>query len=1468
MRLSSVFSLGSRDGATRAHRIRHRVAASAAILLTAVMVVLSVPTTANATAFPGAPSNPPGHTTTQAVLNIKVGGTRNDTGQQSIDPLAGVTLSAYRGSNSTAEATCISGDDGFCSLVVSPDSGGTVYTIKQGASVAGSDAALHYYTNPSLSTSLSTTGFASTSYSFTTPRISQNRVYTSGTNGFMTDGGADVRASGGIWQNSYDNPKVPAVCGLSTAILVDLSSSVAVGTYLADLKNASKAIIDALAGTPSNVALYSFGTSASLRQASLATSSEDNVKTLKKAVDDLAIVGSQYTNWDAGLYQMAGKGYDQVLVITDGNPTAFGSQTPSSVRTRFIEIEQAVASANLLKSEGTRIVAVGVGDGVSGPGDNLRAITGPDKGSDYFQTSTYSEATKTLKAVALAGCTGTVTVVKNVVPYTSPAGSITGAAPVAGWAFTHSTDAQGTATPTPANEKTDATGSINYAVSFAAEQSTSSLTITEVQQEGYTIVPRAGFNAVCTNNGTGDDVPVVNTTGGTPGFTVVASKLDAISCVVYNRAPSPTASIVVDKKWVVNEGSAVDDGDQPDGLSGQLTLGGTNQAWGAERTGYAAGDQVVVDETTIDDSELCDIVDQKITAPSVRALGTPAVTLASGLNSYTVTNYVTCDAQLTLVKDVVNSHGGTALPGAWTLVATPASGTALAVTTGTTSTVPAGVAFALSERGGPAGYRQSSLVCSVDGGADVAMTSITLQAEQHATCTFTNTDIAPELKLTKIVSPSGATNAANWTLTGKGTGSATVSGDGGTGYVAIRAGVPYTLTETPVSGFSGAAEFSSGSWVCTPAGGSSYTLTGGALPALAPGARVECVVTNTLQSIVPRIVKTAGTPVANADGTWTISYDIAVTNPSTVAAIGYDLKDTPAFGGDISFVAVSASGPGGAISGWTGVAPSNVLATGASLAANTTVHYTVVVTATVAKGAFEATPNSTRCGTGTNPATGGFLNRAVLTSGGVDYRANDCVEPVVPSFAKSAAAATSNANGTWDVTYTLTVTNPSKSTPLVYDLVDTLALAPGVVVEGVVVTAPAGVTVGDLPSKPIIVSGVRLAADTVDTYLVTLTVSVPPAVDPATLVCATGTSGLGLFNSATLSSGNQELQDDACASLQLPSVVHTKTVTSTKQESDGTWTIGYDIVVTNESDTAAGRYDLVDVPALGAGITVTAPGTATGPTTQAAAWNGVGSTALAVNEPIAAGATHRFTVTVHVAVAAGIVGTDAANCTIEDAETGTGFLNLATLTTAGASTVKDACSQPVSPSFTKTLGDLTATGLDGTEFTVTYQLTAENATALDLYYDLSDTLGFAPGVVVDTASVSGPDGLLAGWNGAGATVIATGRPLASGQTEVWTVTVELTITERVAADTMACAQPDEAGHGLFNSAVLTSGSDEFPDSACAPVPPQLPTLPFDPPILASTGVQAAGWLLAGSALVAAGLLLFPFRRRRAPRHLA
>ena len=48
-------------------------------------------------------------------------------------------------------------------------------------------------------------------------------------------------------------------------------------------------------------------------------------------------------------------------MITDGNPTFYGNQEGPGSNTRLREVENGIFSANAVKAESTRIVAVGVG---------------------------------------------------------------------------------------------------------------------------------------------------------------------------------------------------------------------------------------------------------------------------------------------------------------------------------------------------------------------------------------------------------------------------------------------------------------------------------------------------------------------------------------------------------------------------------------------------------------------------------------------------------------------------------------------------------------------------------------------------------------------------------------------------------------------------------------------------------------------------------------------------------------------------------------------------------------------------------------------------------------------------------------------------------------------------------------------------------------------------------------------------
>ena len=100
---------------------------------------------------------------------------------------------------------------------------------------------------------------------------------------------------------------------------------------------------------------------------------------------------NQYTNWDRSLKQAGDTTPDLVVYVTDGDPTAYDfDQTgdpgdagrppdirwPSSTDTQTLD--RAVEEANRVKTNGTRMLAVGVGNALT----TLQpAASGPDLGS-------------------------------------------------------------------------------------------------------------------------------------------------------------------------------------------------------------------------------------------------------------------------------------------------------------------------------------------------------------------------------------------------------------------------------------------------------------------------------------------------------------------------------------------------------------------------------------------------------------------------------------------------------------------------------------------------------------------------------------------------------------------------------------------------------------------------------------------------------------------------------------------------------------------------------------------------------------------------------------------------------------------------------------------------------------------------------------------------------------------------------
>ena len=149
-------------------------------------------------------------------------------------------------------------------------------------------------------------------------------------------------------------------------------------------------------------------------------------------------------------------------------------------------------------------------------------------------------------------------------------------------------------------------------------------------------------------------------------------------------------------------------------------------------------------------------------------------------------------ATLTLVKEVVNDDGGTALITDWNL---SASGpTPIAGDGGVGPSEVAIGTYTLSESTGPDGYTASSWVCT--GGGSQNGNQITLDSDDNVTCTITNDDIAPTLTLIKtVVNDDGGTlGVGDFPLFIS--GNATTSGTA----VTLSAG-SYTASETQQTGY-------------------------------------------------------------------------------------------------------------------------------------------------------------------------------------------------------------------------------------------------------------------------------------------------------------------------------------------------------------------------------------------------------------------------------------------------------------------------------------------------------------------------------------------------------------------------------------------------------------------------------------------------------------------------------------------
>jgi uncharacterized repeat protein (TIGR01451 family) len=361
------------------------------------------------------------------------------------------------------------------------------------------------------------------------------------------------------WPHPASNPALTQRCGIDIGIVIDRSGSIADANKETVYRDAAKALVDALAGTPSKIGVWSFANKASdtdattypwLQMADMNVPA--NVTALKNKIDSIPIVSNFSTNYEEGIrapFQasvLADPRPDLLVVITDGQPTVHEDDSSSGGTTNNDDIAGGIASANLVKATGTRIFGAGVG-GATAEGLELISGTneytiGEDIASTDYVITAWENLDDALRNFATSLCGANVTVTKQA----STMGAPGTYAPAADWHFT-GTLADGPAvTATPADGDTDAEGEVSF---HWSSPETESITITETQKPGFELADLDCKNKAGQTVGQEDGLSV----------TIPVAQGDQISCVYKNRPVFIDLSVTKDDgQTTVTPGQVLD----------------------------------------------------------------------------------------------------------------------------------------------------------------------------------------------------------------------------------------------------------------------------------------------------------------------------------------------------------------------------------------------------------------------------------------------------------------------------------------------------------------------------------------------------------------------------------------------------------------------------------------------------------------------------------------------------------------------------------------------------------------------------------------------------------------------------------------------------------------------------------------------------------------------------------------------
>ncbi len=306
-----------------------------------------------------------------------------------------------------------------------------------------------------------------------------------------------------------ENPPFGQSCGLDMALVLDTSSSIS-SSELATMKTAVNNFVTALDGTPTEFSLSQFYGTASVAQGFTGDAS-----TIVTAVNGLTSTGHTGTNFEDGLIKGNSTlpnrgGIPNVIVFaSDGNPNRKGSNV---VATETEAMQAALVQANAIKSQGTRIITLGIGSDVDA--QNLKDLSSDDA---YYSSASFDSLDETLGAIVTDLCGGTVTVHK-LIDADGNVQTTNDRTNGEGWTFTvagseRTTGANGMTTPVEVDQ--------------------GSYSVSEQSQNGYSLIGASCTGA--TNNGSWNENAITG---------IQVGNQDVVTCTFVNARNSGVLKVV------------------------------------------------------------------------------------------------------------------------------------------------------------------------------------------------------------------------------------------------------------------------------------------------------------------------------------------------------------------------------------------------------------------------------------------------------------------------------------------------------------------------------------------------------------------------------------------------------------------------------------------------------------------------------------------------------------------------------------------------------------------------------------------------------------------------------------------------------------------------------------------------------------------------------------------------------------